>query len=40
MRERHGAGIRICYSIIEGKVVLLLAGSIKCDQKNDYKSRW
>jgi len=33
MRERHGAGLRIYYSVIEGKVVLLLAGSIKRDQK-------
>jgi putative addiction module killer protein len=33
MRERYGAGLRIYYSVIEGKVVLLLAGSIKRDQK-------
>lgn len=49
MREHYGAGYRIFYSIIENKVVLLLAGSIKRDQnkaieqakKNlaDYKRR-
>ncbi len=33
MRERHGAGLRIYYSIIKGEVVLLLAGSTKSDQK-------
>ena len=33
MREHYGAGYRVFYSIIEGKIVLLLAGSIKRDQK-------
>ena len=32
MREHYGAGYRIFYSIIENKVVLLLAGSSKKDQ--------
>lgn len=32
MREHYGAGYRIFYSIIENKIVLLLAGSIKRDQ--------
>lgn len=33
MRDRHGAGLRIYCSIIENKIVLLLAGSTKKDQK-------
>ncbi|MCK5373845.1 MAG: type II toxin-antitoxin system RelE/ParE family toxin [Alphaproteobacteria bacterium] len=33
MRERHGAGLRIYYSIVGDRVVLLLAGSTKRDQK-------
>lgn len=33
MRERHGAGLRIYYSVINRKIVLLLAGSTKKDQK-------
>ncbi len=32
MREHYGPGYRIFYSIIENKIVLLLAGSIKRDQ--------
>ena len=32
MREHYGPGYRILYSIVENKVVLLLAGSIKRDQ--------
>lgn len=33
MRINYGAGFRVFYSIIGDKVVLLLAGSIKRDQK-------
>ncbi len=33
MREHYGSGYRIFYCIIENKIVLLLAGSIKSDQK-------
>jgi putative addiction module killer protein len=33
MREHYGSGYRIFYSVIENKIVLLLAGSIKRDQK-------
>lgn len=33
LREHYGAGYRIFYTIIEGRVVLLLAGSNKKDQK-------
>ncbi|MBL1419968.1 MAG: type II toxin-antitoxin system RelE/ParE family toxin [Alphaproteobacteria bacterium] len=32
MRDRHGAGLRIYYTIIDAKIVLLLAGSTKKDQ--------
>lgn len=49
MRERHGPGYRIYYTIIGGKIILLLAGSSKKDQKKaiakakeyleDYKIR-
>ncbi|MDH5564790.1 MAG: type II toxin-antitoxin system RelE/ParE family toxin [Nitrospirota bacterium] len=40
MRERHGAGLRMYYSIIEGKIVLLLAGSTKKDQdKTIFKAK-
>ena len=37
MREHYGAGYRIFYSIIGGKIVLLLAGSIKRDQNKTIK---
>lgn len=37
MREHYGAGYRIFYSIIENKIVLLLAGSIKKDQDRAIK---
>jgi putative addiction module killer protein len=33
MREHYGAGYRILFSIVEGKVILLLAGSSKRDQE-------
>ena len=49
MRDKHGAGLRIYYSIIEGKILLLLAGSTKRKQDKailkvkeflaDYKRR-
>ena len=49
MREHYGPGYRIFYSVIEGKVVLLLVGSTKKDQNKaisqakdylgDYKRR-
>ncbi len=49
MREHSGSGYRIFYSIIGSKIVLLLAGSSKKDQKKtiakakeylaDYKRR-
>ncbi len=32
MREHYGSGYRIFYSIVENKIVLLLAGSTKKDQ--------
>ena len=32
MREHYGPGYRILFSIIENKIVLLLAGSLKRDQ--------
>ncbi len=37
MREHYGAGYRIFYGIIENKIVLLLAGSIKRDQNKAIK---
>lgn len=37
MREHYGAGYRVFYSIIEKKIVLLLAGSIKRDQDKAIK---
>lgn len=37
MREHYGAGYRVFYSIIENKVVLLLAGSIKRNQDKTIK---
>lgn len=37
MREHYGAGYRIFYSIIENKIVLLLAGSLKRDQDKAIK---
>jgi putative addiction module killer protein len=37
MREHYGAGYRVFYSVIEDKIVLLLAGSIKRDQKKAIK---
>jgi putative addiction module killer protein len=33
MREHYGAGYRIFYSIVNRKIILLLAGSSKKDQK-------
>ncbi|MCP5004714.1 MAG: type II toxin-antitoxin system RelE/ParE family toxin [Planctomycetes bacterium] len=33
MREHSGGGYRILYSVIENRIVLLLAGSAKKDQK-------
>ena len=49
MREHYGSGFRIFFSIIENKVILLLIGSSKKDQKQaiakaqnyllDYKNR-
>jgi len=37
MREHYGAGYRVFYSIIENKIVLLLAGSTKSDQNKAIK---
>ena len=37
MREHYGAGYRVFYSIVENKIVLLLAGSIKRDQQKAIK---
>jgi putative addiction module killer protein len=49
MREHYGPGYRIFYSVVDQKIVLLLAGSMKRDQKKaislakqrlaDYKKR-
>jgi putative addiction module killer protein len=33
MRETHGGGYRIFYSLVGKKIILLLAGSTKKDQK-------
>ena len=33
MREHYGPGYRIFYTVIDRKIVLLLAGSSKGDQK-------
>lgn len=33
MREHSGAGYRIFYSLVDNKIILLLAGSSKKDQK-------
>jgi putative addiction module killer protein len=33
MREHYGPGYRIFYAVIDRKIVLLLAGSTKSDQK-------
>jgi putative addiction module killer protein len=33
LREHHGAGCRIFFSVIDDKIVLLLAGSSKRDQQ-------
>ena len=37
MREHYGAGYRVFYSIVENKIVLLLAGSIKRNQDKVIK---
>ncbi len=37
MREHYGAGYRVFYSVIENRIVLLLAGSIKRDQDKVIK---
>ena len=49
LREHSGAGYRIFYAVIDGKIVLLLAGSSKKDQQksiakakeylSDYQTR-
>lgn len=37
MREHYGTGYRVFYSIIQNKIILLLAGSIKRDQTKAIK---
>jgi putative addiction module killer protein len=49
MRDSYGPGYRIFYAIVEGKIILLLAGSAKRDQArtiakakgylDDYRTR-